>query len=134
MAGGASAEERPTCVATQSRIMLKQTPELLNTRGNALHFWDLDLPLLSDAPTFQGGGLEGIRQHFTDSGAGVLPALSVLEKLAGCLSQRILCITKTWTSVGARDWRAMMFATRMIRLSTIATNSRARLKSFIDGA
>ncbi|MEK9130808.1 MAG: glycosyltransferase family 2 protein [Patescibacteria group bacterium] len=78
-----SAEERPTCVATQSRIMLKQTPELLNTRGNALHFLGFGFTLGYRTPPLFKGGLEGDTPAFYASGAGVLLRASVLEKIGG---------------------------------------------------
>lgn len=75
-----NAEAHPESAIIQSRIMLAQEPELLNTRGNALHFLGFGFCLgykkhvgeeTSPLPVFYG------------SGAGMLVCASVLDRLGG---------------------------------------------------
>lgn len=84
-----AAESQPRAAIIQSRIMLKQEPGLLNTRGNALHFLGYgfalgykQVPEMSSPPEshLEKGGSASM---FYASGAGMLLRMSVLKAVGG---------------------------------------------------
>lgn len=76
-----NAEAHPESAIVQSRIMLAQEPELLNTRGNALHFLGFGFCLgYRQTPE---RAAQSTLPSFYASGAGMLVRASVLERLGG---------------------------------------------------
>lgn len=83
------ADAHPDAGLVQSRIMLEQEPELLNTCGNAMHFLGFGFSLGYRArPDTDGGLASEKRPTFYPSGAGVLVRVSALEKAGGLFDPR----------------------------------------------
>lgn len=77
-----SAEAQPSCALMQSRIMLKDEPELLNSSGNALHFLGFGFCLGYRLPPHSLPVEGGDDEHlFYASGAGMLIRASVIAKI-----------------------------------------------------
>lgn len=75
----AEAEAHPNAAVIQSRIMLKQAPELLNARGNALHYLGFGFSLgYRQTPE---DAKKNTLPMFYASGAGVLIRMSAIEKI-----------------------------------------------------
>lgn len=73
-------EAQPSCALMQSRIMLKQQPELLNSCGNALHFLGFGFSLGYKKHLHEE---TSSLQMFYASGAGMLIRASVIAKIGG---------------------------------------------------
>ncbi|MEK7105181.1 MAG: glycosyltransferase family 2 protein [Patescibacteria group bacterium] len=76
----AYAEAQPNAAVVQSRIMLKQSPELYNTRGNAFHYLGFGFSLGYREP-FRHGEASDSQPFFYASGAGVLVRVKATETI-----------------------------------------------------
>jgi len=68
------AEQLPQAASVQSRIMLAQDPQQVNSCGNCLHYLGFG---------YYDNGVLGARPHFYNSGAGLLIRMDCLEKIGG---------------------------------------------------
>lgn len=95
----AHARVHPKSGLIQSRVMLQQEPELLNSYGNAMHFLGFGFSLgyrakpsedgYPEAASFVEEGAEKKRQPmFYPSGAGVLVRVSTIQKNGGLFDYR----------------------------------------------
>ncbi len=73
-------EERPKVAIAQSRIMLEQEPELLNSCGNHMHYLGFGY---SDGYRKRPEEIDEGAAHFYASGAGVTLRASALEEIGG---------------------------------------------------
>jgi GT2 family glycosyltransferase len=100
------ADEHPNAAIMQSRIMLQQEPELLNSSGNAMQFLGFGFSLGYRVKADADGQPVGQTKlpMFYPSGAGVLFRVAVLENIGGLFDPRYFLYHED-SDVG---WRAII--------------------------
>lgn len=85
----AAAQKEPSAALMQSRIMLEQEPELLNSYGNAMHFLGFGFTLgYRKKPVADGYPVGARLPMFYPSGAGVLVRTEALRRIGGLFDPR----------------------------------------------